>query len=52
MILFETIVAALCIANLNCADSEEYSLGQENKLFVIEGIANSENQEENKEMGG
>lgn len=49
MSLFEVIEAMLCISHLSQMDSEEYSLGQEDKIVVIEDIANSEGQDKSEE---
>jgi hypothetical protein len=45
MSLFEVIAAMLCISHLSQMDNEEYSLGQEDKIVVIEDVADSEDQE-------
>lgn len=49
MSLFEVIAAMLCISRLSQMDSEEYSLGQEDRIVVVEDVAGSEDQEENEE---
>ena len=49
MSMFEVIAAMLCISHLSQMDSEEYSLGQEDRIVVVEDVANSEDQEENEE---
>ena len=49
MSVFEVIAAMLCISHLSHMDSEEYSLGQEDRIVVVEDVANSEDQEENEE---
>ncbi len=49
MSLFEVIAAMLCISHLSQMDSEEYSLGQEDRIVVVEDVAGSEDQEENEE---
>lgn len=49
MSMFEVIAAMLCISYLSQMDSEEYSLGQEDRIVVVEDVAGSEDQEENEE---
>ena len=49
MSLFEVIAAMLCISHLSQMDSEEYSLGQEDRIVVIKDVANNNDQEENEE---
>ena len=45
MSMFEVIAAMLCISHLSHMDNEEYSLGQEDKIVVIEDVADSKEQE-------
>ena len=45
MSMFEVIAAMLCISHLSQMNSEEYSLGQEDKIVVIEDVTDSEDQE-------
>lgn len=49
MKMFEAIAAMLYISQISQMDSEEYSLGQENKIVVIEDVAGNEGQEEKDE---
>ena len=49
MSLFEVIAAMLCISYLSHLDSEEYSLGQVDRIVAVEDVADSEDQEENEE---
>lgn len=49
MSLFEVIAAMLCIFHLSQMDNEEYSLGQEDRIVVIEDVANDNVHEENEE---
>ena len=49
MSLFEVIAAMLCISHLSQMDSEEYSLGQEDRIVVIKDVAKNSDQEENEE---
>ena len=49
MKMFEAIAAMLYISQISQMDSEEYSLGQENKIVAIEDVAGNEGQEEKEE---
>lgn len=46
MSLFEVIAAMLCISHLSQMDSEEYSLGQEDSIVVVEDVAGGEERED------
>ena len=50
MSMFEVLAAMLHISHLSHMANEEYSLGQEDKIVVIEDVANSDNQDINKEV--
>ena len=49
MSMFEVIAAMLFISHLSHMDNEEYSLGQEDRIVVIEDVANDNDHEENEE---
>ena len=50
MSLFEVIATMLCISHLSRQmDNEEYSLGQEDRIAVINDVAKNSDQEENEE---
>ena len=49
MSMFEVIAAMLCISHLSQMGSEEYSLGQEDRIVVIKDVAKNSDQEENEE---
>ena len=48
MSLFEVIAAMLCISYLSQMDSEENSLGQEDKIVIVEDVASEEREEDGK----
>ena len=50
MSLFEVIATMLCISHLSQMNSEDYSLGQEDRIVVVEDISNSDDQDKNKEV--
>ena len=43
------MTALLCMSKDSQMDGEEYGLGQEDRIVIIEDVANSEDQEENEE---
>ena len=49
MKMFEAIAAMLYISQISQMDSEEYSLGQEDRIVVVEDIANSESKDRKEE---
>ena len=48
MSLFEVIAAMLCISHLSQMDNEEYSLGQEDRIVVVEDMVGEEQEEDEK----